>query len=166
MCISRTHVLCIWSTSLKCAKQGDSNHFLRILSMHIENPCVVHFKDPLEMFKTRGCTSIVYHQPQSCNQSLSFTQASATATGPISKPSGLQLWSSPNRLQSSLVASFFPVLGPDFKTLIVSMAPKTGVDADVPSTSSNFPLTYQIRWKQKMERENVTEIPNECTTMT
>ena len=37
--------------------------------MHIENPCFVHFKDPVEMCKTRGCT-IVFHQPQSCNQSF------------------------------------------------------------------------------------------------
>ena len=51
------------------------------------------------------------------NWSLSFTQASTTPTGPISKPSGLQPQSGPNWLQSSSVASFFPVLGLDFKTL-------------------------------------------------
>ena len=44
-----------------CQTRGFKS-FLRILSTHIKNPCFVHFKDPLEMFKTRGCT-IVYHQP-------------------------------------------------------------------------------------------------------
>ena len=100
--------------------------------MHsIKNPCFAYFKDPLEMFKTRDCTIGLSHPSPATgpskdqlqpvhNQSLNFTQAFATTTGLISKPSGLQLQSGLNWLQSSLVASFL-VLGLDFKTLFLSV---------------------------------------------
>ena len=51
----RTLVLHILITSLICVKQQVFEPLLRILITHIEKPCFVHFKYPLDMCKTRGC---------------------------------------------------------------------------------------------------------------
>ena len=62
VCKSRTLSLCISITPLICVKQQVFQPPLSILGMHIENPCFVHFKYPLDMCKTRGC-KVVSHQP-------------------------------------------------------------------------------------------------------
>ena len=154
----RTHVLRISRTPLKCAQQG-------VVLCFVTNPSPATgpSKDQLQPVH---------------NQSLSFTQASTTATGPISKPSGPQLWSSPNWLQSSSVAGFFLVLGLDFKTLanitaldaravackenwvitspIVDYVPEPHIFDDQehhPRAEGRFCLIHCFQWPQKYERD-------------